>query len=78
MMQLLGDEYSTNLFRSHLEQVLVSYRLYTPCQNVAHLAFGGMTVEARLGCTIAPALAVVHVDREVEVEEVALEDMRLC
>ena len=46
--------------------------------NSTHLALGSMTVEARLCRPIAPTLAVVHVDREVKFEEVALEDMRLC
>lgn len=42
-----------------------------------YLALGGVAVEARLGRPVAPALAVVHVHGEVEVEEVALHDMRL-
>ena len=46
--------------------------------NSTHLALGSMTAEARLRRPIAPTLAVVHVNREVELKEVALEDMRLC
>lgn len=42
-----------------------------------YLALGGVAVEARLGRPVAPALAVVHVHGEVEVEEVAFHDMRL-
>lgn len=42
-----------------------------------YLALGGVAVEARLGRPVAPALAVVHVHGEVEVEQVAFHDMRL-
>lgn len=50
---------------------------HTRADDVAHLALGGVAVETRLGRPVPPALAVVHVHGEVEVEEVALHDMRL-
>ena len=47
-------------------------------KKATHLALRSMAVETRLGGPVATTFAVVHVDREVEVEEVALHNVRRC